>query len=275
MAKKQKTIIDEIDEFRTCLIGFTVLRKKIIQDKKLTSEEDELFPSLFNEISIDAGKHGPLIKEITGLETIHTSAGPQYIWNWALSSEANTLVINALDNCISAASRTIGTLKKDIDNGLRDKKTGNIITEKKPPISAEKPKAFIAHEGMTKALQKLKDFLDDLGVDYLIAERQPSNGRVVERQVQWAQGQTDFAIILATKGKAVNRKTGEPYMGLNVADKLGRAREVYKNRIILLLQKGADPHTNTSGIVREDFTPQNMEKAFGKIVRELRNWRLI
>jgi len=118
----------------------------------------------------------------------------------------------------------------------------------------------------------VKDFLGALGVNYLIAEIEPSDGRVVEEQVEWTKGQADFAIILATKGKVIDKKTGKPYMGMNVADELGRAREVFKNRIILLLQKGVEPHTNISGIVFEPFTPQNMEKAFIKIAKELRNW---
>jgi hypothetical protein len=121
MENKQATIIDEMTGFRTMLCGFAILRKKtIIERKNLTSEEYDTLSALFNEISIDAGKFGPLIKEITGLETIHTSAGPQDIWNWALSTQANILVTNALDNCISATSRTIGKLEEDIKKGLRD-----------------------------------------------------------------------------------------------------------------------------------------------------------
>jgi hypothetical protein len=128
---------------------------------------------------------------------------------------------------------------------------------------------------MTSALQKVRNFLDALGIKYSIAEIEPSDGRLVEPQVQWSQGQADFAIILATKGKVVNKTSGKPYMGMNVADELGRAREVFKNRIILLLQKGVEPHTNVSGIVYEPFTPQNMEKAHIKIIKELRNWGFI
>ncbi len=148
--------------------------------------------------------------------------------------------------------------------------------KEKPATTAElPPKAFIAHEGMTGSLQKIKDLLDALGVKYLIAEIEPSDGRVIERQVQWTPGKADVAIILATKGKVINKDTGKPYMGMNVADELGRAREVFKNRIILLLQKGVEPHTNISGIVYEPFTPQNREKAFIKIIKELRNWGFI
>jgi CAP12/Pycsar effector protein, TIR domain len=137
------------------------------------------------------------------------------------------------------------------------------------------PKAFIAHEGETEHLKKLKEFLEALGVNYYIAETEASNGRSIEGQVDWTQSKADFAICLATKGKAVNKKTGKYYMGLNVADELGRARQIFKNKIILLVQKGVEIHANTSEIVHASFTTQSMDSAFIKVVKELRNWGFI
>jgi hypothetical protein len=135
--------------------------------------------------------------------------------------------------------------------------------------------AFIAHEGMTRALEKVISFLDTLGIKNIIAEIESSDGRSIEKQVQWTQGQADFAIILATKGKSINKITSKPYMAPNVADELGRAREIFKNRIILLLQKGVEPHTNVREIVYEPFVTQNMENVFKKIIKEIKNWGLI
>jgi len=140
---------------------------------------------------------------------------------------------------------------------------------------SEPIKAFIAHEGETRALTMLKEFLEALGIECFIAEAEASNGRSIERQVDWTQSKADFAIRLATKGKAINKKTGRYYMGLNVADELGRARQIYKNRIILLVQKGVEIHTNPREIVHESFTSTNMEKPFIKIVKQLRAWGFI
>jgi len=142
-------------------------------------------------------------------------------------------------------------------------------------VELKTAEAFLVHEGEPRALSKLTNFLNALGIECLIAERKPSNGRSVEEQVKWTYQPADFAIILATKGKAINKVTGMPYMGMNVADELGRAREVFKNRVILLLQRGVEPHTNISGIVHERFAPQSMDKAFTKIARELTGWGLI
>ena len=171
----------------------------------------------------------------------------------------------ALDAAIGLVNRAIGKLES----------TPIAELELEEIKAKEPPKAFIAHEGETQALNKLKTFLDALGVTYLIAEIEPSNGRVVEGQVDWTQGQADFAIILATKGKIVNKTTGKPQMGTNVADELGRARVAFRNRIILLLETGLEAHTNVGGIVRARFMPQSMDKAFEKIVNELKNWGFI
>jgi predicted nucleotide-binding protein len=139
----------------------------------------------------------------------------------------------------------------------------------------EVPKAFIAHEGETRALTILKEFLEALGIQYFIAESKASDGRSIEKQVDWTQSEADFAVCLATKGKAINKKTGKHYMAPNIIDELGRARHVFGNKIILLVQKGVEVHTNVGEIVRETFTTTNMERAFIKITKELRNWGFI
>jgi predicted nucleotide-binding protein len=139
----------------------------------------------------------------------------------------------------------------------------------------EAPKAFIAHEGQTRALTILKEFLEALGIEYFIAESKASDGRSIEKQVDWTQSKADFAVCLATKGKAINKKTGKHYMAPNIIDELGRARQVFGNKIILLVQKGVEVHTNVGEIVRETFTTTNMERAFIKITKELRNWGFI
>jgi len=136
-------------------------------------------------------------------------------------------------------------------------------------------KAFIAHEGETRALTVLKEFLEALGIQYFIAESKASDGRSIEKQVDWTQSEADFAICLATKGKAINKKTGKHYMAPNIIDELGRARQVFGNKIILLVQKGVEVHTNVGEIVHETFTTTNMERAFIKITKELRNWGFI
>jgi len=133
-------IVDELKNFRGKLMEYLVYRRMQIEGhKKLTKEEDKALYSIYNEISVNAGKYAPLVKEYTGLETIKTSAGPQDVWNWACSFETNTLVVHALDNCVQATGRTIGKLEDDIAKGVRDEQ-GNVIGKPQAVDTQEKSK---------------------------------------------------------------------------------------------------------------------------------------
>jgi predicted nucleotide-binding protein len=265
----ESNLLTELETLRKELKSY---KKILYSEKELSDSQKRYRESLREKLVEKSGALRQTIENLTHKQFIKLPMTGEVTTMWAegLSTFPSTYRSNSLNICIDATNEAIGKLKSDIKNGIRDEQ-GN-LTEKPPIIDTEPPKAFIAHEGMTRALDKVKSFLDALRIKYLIAEIEPSDGRVVERQVQWTQGQADFAVILATKGKVINKNTGEPYMGMNVADELGRAREVFKNRIILLLQRGVEPHTNVSGIVYEPFSPQNMEKAFVKIARELANW---
>jgi len=137
------------------------------------------------------------------------------------------------------------------------------------------PKAFIAHGGKSASLNKLCSFLEALGIEPLVAEIEPSEGRLTEEQVNKYMKQADCAIILATYGHIVDEKTHEKHPRLNVVDEIGRCSKVFPHRTILLLEKGVDLPSNVSGIVRECFTKQNMEKAFIKVAVELRAFGLV
>jgi len=139
----------------------------------------------------------------------------------------------------------------------------------------EAPKAFIAHGGQSGALNKVRSFLEALGVEPLVVEIQPSEGRLTEAQVDEYMKQGDCAIILATYGHIEDVKTRKKHPRLNVVDELGRCRKVFPDRTILLLEKGVDLPSNVSGIVYEHFTKQNMENAFIKVAVELRAFGLI
>lgn len=229
--------------------------------------EEELKEELREKLVRKSGALSGKIIELTGKQYFTQAMTKYDMWVAAFNPLINRQE-TALAFCIDAVNEAIGKLKAEGESwGAEKVRTAK--TRKEPP------KVFIAHEGMTRALDKVKSFLDVLGIKYLIAEIEPSDGRQIEGQVTSTYGEADFAIVLATKGKVVDKETGKSYMGMNVADELGRAREVFKNRIILLLQKGVEPHTNISGIVYEPFTTQYMENVFKKIVKEIRNWGLI
>jgi hypothetical protein len=140
---------------------------------------------------------------------------------------------------------------------------------------AAPPKAFIAHGGKSAALDKLRSFIEALGVDPLVVEVEPSESRSTEVQVDKYMKQADCAIILATYGHIEDIETHKKHPRLNVVDELGRCRKVFPDRTILLLEKGVDLPSNVSGIIRERFTKQNMEDALIKVAKELRAFGLL
>jgi len=142
-------------------------------------------------------------------------------------------------------------------------------------VPTHPPKAFIAHGGKSAALNKLCSFLEALGVEPLVVEIQPSEGRLTEPQVDEYMKQADCAIILAAYGHIVDVKTRKKHPRLNVVDELGRCRGAFPHSAILLLEKGVDLPSNVSGIVYERFTKQNIENALIKVAKELRVFGLI
>jgi len=170
----------------------------------------------------------------------------------------------ALDGAISLVNRAIAKLESTPITDLEPR-------EIKP---IESPKAFIAHGGDSPALRKLKSFLEALGVQPLIVEEQPSEGRSVADNVDWYARQADCGIILATKGDIDGRTGGFIPRG-NVLIEIGKLQELFPDRIIYLLQAGAKFPTNISEKVRERFTPQSMDNAFIKIASELKKFGIL
>lgn len=263
-AEKQKTI-SKLKDFYKELRSYK--NRQLRREETTFSEaQNRSLDALRLKLQREHGRLDDTISKYAGKTYVPIWGAKYEVFNYSLSSlEILFRGFDALDGAISQVNEAIGKLEATPLAELEPEKVN----------AAQSPKAFIAHEGETKSLDKLKAFLDALGVTYLIAEIEPSNGRLVEGQVDWSQGRADFVIILATKGKVVNKETGKPQIGTNVADELGRARQVFKNRIILLRQTGLEVHTNVSGIVRERFSPQSMDKAFIKIAKELKNWHLI
>lgn len=267
-------IVDELNSFRDKLMIFLQYRRRIINGReKLTKEEWAELTSVDNEIRVNAGKYAPLVKEYTGLETIHTSAGLENVWDWAFSFEPNTLVVSALDKCYQATSRTMGKLEDDITRGVRDKQ-GNLIEKPSSKISLEPPKVFVAHGGKSEARDKLEDFLTALGITPIIIEDQPSEGRSVDKNVEHYLKQCGCAIILATKGD-VDGRTGEFIPRGNILHETGRYQEILPDRMIYLLEEETKFPTNIDEKVWERFTEGCMDRALIKVAKELRAFGLL
>ncbi|HUF54031.1 MAG TPA: TIR domain-containing protein [Dehalococcoidia bacterium] len=163
---------------------------------------------------------------------------------------------------------TLAAIIEEIEQfGLPEGDDTIVVTPK------QRSNVFIAHGGETEALNKLADFLsDDLGVKPLIVERLPSEGRSVNENVEFYLALANAAIVLATCDDLVD---GKYQPRANVHIELGRFQERFGDKVIYLLEEGAAYPSNVSEKVWERFTQDNMEKAFRKVVRELRSFGLL
>ncbi len=132
---------------------------------------------------------------------------------------------------------------------------------------ADKPKAFVSHGKGEGALLKLERFLNELGVQPIIAKDQPNLDRTVDKKVEDCLSEADFVIILATGDDKVEDKL-QPRQ--NVIHEIGLAQKTHAGKIIYLLEEGAEFPSNIRPKVYESFARQSMDRAFTAIVREMR-----
>jgi predicted nucleotide-binding protein len=270
ITQELETFLQELKEYQYC---------RLLQaNNKATRAQIANANNLRDKLLRDAGRFRSLIAELTGKEKVKVTRlknGREYeydLWFTALKQLFNLRAADAISYCIDVTSAAIGRLESDIKKGIRDTQ-GNVI-RKPSTVPSEPPKAFIAHGGKSEAQDKLCQFLTALGVTPLIVEEQPSEGRSVGENVDHYARQADCAIILATKGD-IDSKTGRFIPRGNVLIEIGKAQEVFKDRIIYLLQAGTKFPTDISEKVRERFTSQNMDKAFIKIAKELTKFGIL
>ena len=139
------------------------------------------------------------------------------------------------------------------------------------------PKAFIAHGGRSGVLDKLREFIEALGLEPLVVELLPSKGMSVDDKVNNYIKDADCGIVLATRGGITDTKSGKPkqHPRLNIIDEVERLRAKFPNRTILLLEKGVELPSNISGLTHESFARQSMDRAFTAIARELREMGIL
>jgi predicted nucleotide-binding protein len=137
------------------------------------------------------------------------------------------------------------------------------------------PKAFIVHGGKSGVLDKLCDYIEALGIKPLIVEMLPSKGMLVADKVKKYQQEADCAIVLATRGGIIDSKSGKQHPRLNVIDELSYFYEAFPERVIVLLEKGAELPSNKAALTYETFARQSMDRAFSAIARELVEMRIL
>lgn len=276
MAKSKK--VTGMENFLEELKYYQNLRILYNRGELKKSTAAEITP-LRTKLLREVGVFSSLITELTGKEKIQTvGKGTEYsydMWAAALRIEFNKTTLNALRICIDYTDRAIGKLKSAINEGIRDEQ-GNRI-DKSQQISTEPPKAFIVHGGRSGVLDKLREFIEALGIKPIIVELSPTKGMTVDEKVNKYIKDADCGIVLATKGGIVDTKGRQPkqHPRLNVIDELERLRAAFPERTILLVEKGVDLPSNISGLTHEPFVGQSMDRAFTAIARELAEFGIL
>jgi len=166
--------------------------------------------------------------------------------------------------------RFIHRIQQEVNSIIQKHEVFEVETE---PSNLPKtpPKAFIAHGGRSGVLDKLREFIEALGIEPVIVELSPSRGMTVDAKVNTYIKDADCGIVLARKGGIVDTTgtTPKQHPRLNVIDELERLRAAFPEKTILLVERGVDLPSNVSGLTYEPFVGQSMDRAFTAIAREL------
>lgn len=249
--------LNELTSFKDQLYG-----------KKVSHDELE---TLRSRLVRTAPKFKARVIKLVGQQYGEQLGGQRFdIWAEALSPDVLADMLNWRNRW------SLEQLPNIVNEALGKLEAGEAV-ESRPMAETRQvqpPKAFIAHGGASRARAKLEDFLLALGVEPLIVEERPSEGRSVNDNVGHYFNQSDCAIILATKGD-IDSNTGEFIPRGNILIEVGMSLQRLPNKTIYLLEKGAKFPSDISEKVWERFTHGNMEKAFIKVAKELKAFGLL
>ena len=271
------TILKALSNFHVNLQNYRAYRI-IYKTKGLNKKDYQEMLSLREKLVGERGVLKDLIKELTGSEDekLHIMGkGPEYsfnMWSVSLRERFDKVSQVALGFCIDSVNQALRRFEADIELGIRDKQ-GKKINES-IQTNKELPKTFIAHGGETEARSKLQKYLIALGVQPLIIEEESFEDRSVNQQVEHYLNQADCSIILGTADDK-ELEDGKLYPRRNVYIEIGRFQEKFPNRIIYLLEEGASFPSDISEKLYTRFTQDNMEKAFLRIVIELKAFGIL
>lgn len=156
---------------------------------------------------------------------------------------------------------------KVVLNRLEKGRAPTPVTRAISEPSPGRPKVFISHGPPGRPLDILSEFLKELGIEPVIVEEQPSEGRSVVGNVEKYASDCAAAIVLATADRLVGNDR-EPNPGVLV--EIGDLRKRFGSKVIYLVQSGVKRSSMWSEQVYIEFKEDCMDDALIKIIRELR-----
>lgn len=264
MKLKDNGVLEEIKTFRKELKSY----KRLLWLEELTAAQKIYKDRLRDKLISKMGQYRDTIIKLTGRQYFR-QFGQEYDM-WADSLNIHAYLPHqkvSLDYCIDAVIEAIGKLES---SPLAEIKSQDVSV-------IEPPKAFIAHGGRSGILDKLREFIEALGIKPVIVELSPTRGMTVDEKVNKYIKDADCGIVLATKGGIVDTTGTKPkqHPRLNVIDELERLRAAFPEKTILLVERGVDLPSNISGLTYEPFVGQSMDRAFTAIARELTEFGIL
>lgn len=193
----------------------------------------------------------------------HPTIGIRWdIYKSAIGNDVAQIKGGSIRNALLELEGIIGLL--EADNPEREITAGY--------VSSQEKRVFVSHGTETKALIKIERFLRGLGITPVIVKDEPSLGKSIDDLVEEQMNSCEAVIILATKDDKVMNQEGKEYYQPrpNVIHEIGLAQEKVKEKVIYLKEEDCVFPSNISPKVWENFTQDNMENAFLKVVKELR-----
>jgi hypothetical protein len=166
----------------------------------------------------------------------------------------------------SAAAQAAEELRVEVSALKAEVKELRAKVEKAHPGS--KPKVLIAHSGDTKALYKLTRFLNDLGVEPVVAEWLPYKGRQVPDHVRDNLAECACAVVFATR-------VSKSQPGRGVLIETGILQEHFGERVVYLAEHGVAFGPMADSFARESFSRRNLERVFHRLVIEFKQFGIV
>lgn len=164
---------------------------------------------------------------------------------------------------------------------VRDLKSGYLVPKEETPTRTSvgprqpvkpHPRLFISHSGETEAFYRLNRFLKDLGMDPVVAEWLPFRGRQVPHHVRNTMENCQAAIVFATRADQVGERS-QPGRGALI--ETGILQERFGEKVVYLVEEAAEFGPMADNFACESFTQDCLERAFHRIVVELKAHGLI
>jgi len=170
-------------------------------------------------------------------------------------------------DCLSEISNRLLTLQARVERGDHSLPEPDAPAPRKPATVADSTQMFISHSGETPAFYRLERFVRDLGITPIVAEWIPFKGRAVPENARAAMDVCQAAIVFATSADQVGKRA-QPGRGALI--ETGILQERFGQRVIYLVEEGVEFGPMADNFACESFTQDCLERAFHRIIIELR-----